>query len=139
MPTNSLVHARFCTEVRLCFLELSTSREPEPETQTHKADTDVNPRLRSGRHRNRRLGPDHSGQRCRGGGGHAGQRRPRLQIHAVAPGPKCRAVNRSVTWNVEPLFSKGTVDGTGPYTALAAQGTYTVVATSVANPAKSGR
>jgi hypothetical protein len=47
-------------------------------------------------------------------------------------------VNKGVTWKVEPATGGGTVDGNGLYTAPPAQGTYTIVATSVADPTKSG-
>jgi Pectate lyase superfamily protein len=48
-------------------------------------------------------------------------------------------VKKGVTWKVEPAIGGGTVDGNGLYTAPTAQGTYTIVATSVADPTKSGR
>jgi hypothetical protein len=49
------------------------------------------------------------------------------------------AGKKGVTWKVEPATGGGTVDGNGLYTAPTAQGTYTIVATSVADPTKSGR
>jgi hypothetical protein len=45
--------------------------------------------------------------------------------------------NLSVTWSVTPSGG-GTIDGTGRYTAPGTVGTYSVVATSVADPTKSG-
>jgi hypothetical protein len=47
------------------------------------------------------------------------------------------ATNQSVTWSVQEGASGGTINSSGLYTAPATQGTYHVVATSVAFPGKS--
>ncbi len=46
--------------------------------------------------------------------------------------------NTAVTWSVQQGAAGGTIDGTGLYTAPATPGAYTVVATSQADPSKSG-
>jgi hypothetical protein len=57
------------------------------------------------------------------------------QLHHAAVSD---AVNKSMTWKVEPPTGGGTVNGNGLYAAPAVQGTYTIAATSVADPNKSG-
>jgi hypothetical protein len=58
------------------------------------------------------------------------------QLHQAAVS---RAVSKSVAWKVGPANAGGTVDGTGLYTApTAQQGTYTIVASNVADLTRSG-
>ena len=57
-----------------------------------------------------------------------------ITFSATVNGPS----DKSVTWSVAEGASGGSVTSGGVYTAPSAAGTYNVVATSVANPAKSG-
>src|SRR2546421_4832761 len=68
---------------------LTSAGYQEPNaTQSHEADkNDIrNGRVYPRRRGDRRHGTDRRSERWRGGIGYAGQRRPRPQVHAVAPG-----------------------------------------------------